>query len=133
MFYFNIYILGLSFSIGIIWAIFVSIVIAVLFIVIGIIIGSVSSEKAFTGVVSIVVQLACFTSGMYFPREMLGDGFAKVCEFLPFESCLVILKGILNGDLGSIELRNLVFFGGYVVVAFAVAVMVFRRMMVRDK
>jgi len=111
----------------------VSIVIAVLFIVIGIIIGSVSSEKAFSGVVSIVVQLVCFTSGMYFPREMLGDGFAKVCEFLPFESCVVILKGILNGDLGSIELRNLVFFGGYVVVAFAVAVMVFRRMMVRDK
>ena len=126
-------ILGLSFSVGIIWGIFVSIVIAVLFIAIGIIIGSVSSEKASSGVASIIVQLVCFTSGMYFPREMLGDGFAKVCEYLPFESCLVILKGVMNGDLGSIAMRNLVVFGVYVVVVLGFAVMVFRRKMVRDK
>ncbi|MBP3801631.1 MAG: ABC transporter permease, partial [Clostridia bacterium] len=91
-------ILGLSFSINIIWAILISIVIAILFIAIGIIIGSLFSEKASSGISSIIVQLVCFTSGMYFPRELLGDVFSKICEFLPFESCVTIIKGIMNNN-----------------------------------
>ena len=61
-------ILGLNFSINIIWAALISIVIAVSFIAIGILIGSIFSEKASSGISSIVVQLVCFTSGMYFKR-----------------------------------------------------------------
>lgn len=49
--------LGLSFSINIIWAILISIVVAILFIAIGIILGSLFSEKASSGISSIVVQL----------------------------------------------------------------------------
>lgn len=76
-------ILGLNFSINIIWAALISIVIAVLFIDIGILIGSIFSEKASSGISSIVVQLVCFTSGMYFSKDMLGDVFSKVCDYLP--------------------------------------------------
>ena len=103
-------ILGLSFSINIIWAILISIVIAILFIAIGIIIGSLFSEKASSGISSIIVQLVCFTSGMYFPRELLGDVFSKICEFLPFESCVTIIKGIMNNNLEIISARNIVVF-----------------------
>lgn len=54
-------ILGLSFSINIILAILVSIIVAILFIAIGILIGSTFTEKASSGISSIVVQLVCFT------------------------------------------------------------------------
>ena len=125
-------ILGLSFSINIIWAIFVSIFIAILFIAIGIIIGSISSEKASSGISSIIVQLVCFTSGMYFPRELLGDIFAKVCEYLPFESCVTILKGIMNNNLESITTRNFAIFAIYTIAILVISAIIFKKKMISD-
>ncbi len=124
--------LGLSFSINIIWAILVSIIIAVLFIAIGIIIGSISSEKASSGISSIIVQLVCFTSGMYFPRETLGNVFGKICEYLPFESSLTILKGIMNNSLESIGARNITVFVVYTIAVLAISVMIFKKKMISD-
>lgn len=125
-------ILGLSFSINIIWAVFVSIVIAILFIAIGILIGSMVSEKASSGISSIIVQLVCFTSGMYFPKEMLGNAFGKVCEYLPFESAVIIIKGIMNNNLESISTRNIAVFGIYTIVILVISVMIFKKNMVSD-
>ena len=124
--------LGLDFSLSIIWAIFVSIVIATLFIGIGIIIGSISSEKASSGISSIIVQLVCFTSGMYFPKEVLGKFFRTLCEYLPFESCLTILKGIMNNSLESIKLRNIIIFTIYTIFVMVISVMVFKKKMISD-
>ena len=125
-------VLGLDFNINIIFTILVSIVIALLFIAIGIIIGSISSEKASSGISSIIVQLVCFTSGMYFPKEMLGKVFGKICEHLPFESCLTILKGIMNNRLQDIRLRNVAVFVIYTVAVFVISVIVFKRKMISD-
>ncbi|MBQ9940418.1 MAG: ABC transporter permease [Clostridia bacterium] len=125
-------ILGLEFSINIIFSIGLSVVIAILFIAAGIIIGSISSEKASSGISSILVQLVCFTSGMYFPREILGKFFGTLCEYLPFESCLAILKGVMNNNTESIEMRNIIIFLIYTVVLLAVSVIVFKRKMVSD-
>ena len=124
--------LGLSFSINIIWAMLISIVVAILFITIGIIIGSLFSEKASSGISSIVVQLVCFTSGMYFPRELLGDVFSKICEYLPFESCVTIIKGIMNANLESITIRNIIVFLVYTTIMFTISIMVFRKKMISD-
>ncbi|MBE7028404.1 MAG: ABC transporter permease [Ruminococcaceae bacterium] len=124
--------LGLSFSINIIWTILVSIIIAVLFIGIGIIIGSISSEKASSGISSIVVQLVCFTSGMYFPKETLGKVFGTICKYLPFESCLAILKGIMNNSLKSIEARNIIIFVIYTFTIFVMSVVIFKKKMISD-
>jgi len=125
-------ILGLSFSINIIWAILISIVIAILFIAIGIIIGSLFSEKASSGISSIIVQLVCFTSGMYFPRELLGDVFSKICKFLPFESCVTIIKGIMNNNLEIIYARNIVVFCTYTIAILVISVIVFKKKMISD-
>ena len=125
-------VLGLSFSINIIWAMLISIVVATLFIAIGIIIGSLFSEKASSGISSIVVQLVCFTSGMYFPRELLGDVFSKICEYLPFESCVTIIKGIMNANLESIIIRNIIVFLVYTIIMFTISIIVFRKKMISD-
>ena len=125
-------ILGLNFSINIIWAALISIVIAVLFIAIGILIGSIFSEKASSGISSIVVQLVCFTSGMYFSKDMLGDIFSKVCDYLPFDSCVTIIKGVMNNKLDLISIRNILVFIVYLLVTLVVSIIVFRKKMISD-
>lgn len=124
--------LGLSFSINIIWAILISIVVAILFIAIGIILGSLFSEKASSGISSIVVQLVCFTSGMYFPRELLGDVFSRICEYLPFESCVTIIKGVMNANLESITMRNIIVFSIYTILALIISILIFKEKMISD-
>ena len=124
--------LGLSFSINIIWAILISIVVAILFIAIGIILGSLFSEKASSGMSSIVVQLVCFTSGMYFPRELLGDVFSRICEYLPFESCVTIIKGVMNANLESITIRNIIVFSIYTILALIISILIFKEKMISD-
>ena len=124
--------LGLSFSINIIWAILISIVVAILFIAIGIILGSLFSEKASSGISSIVVQLVCFTSGMYFPRELLGDVFSRICEYLPFESCVTIIKGVMNANLESITIRNIIVFSIYTILSLIISILIFKEKMISD-
>lgn len=125
-------ILGLNFSINIIWAALISIVIAILFIAMGILIGSIFSEKASSGISSIVVQLVCFTSGMYFSKDMLGDVFSKICDYLPFDSCVTIIKGVMNNKLDLISIRNIIVFVVYILVTLVISVIVFRRKMISD-
>lgn len=124
--------LGLSFRINIIWAILISIVVAILFIAIGIILGSLFSEKASSGISSIVIQLVCFTSGMYFPRELLGDVFSRICEYLPFESCVTIIKGVMNANLESITIRNIIVFSIYTILALIISILIFKEKMISD-
>ena len=112
--------LGLSFSINIIFTILISMIVSILFIALGILIGS------------LVVQLVCFTSGMYFPKESVGGFFAKVCEILPFESCLNIIKGILNNNLDIILTGNIVIFSLYTIVVLIVSIIVFKKKMISD-
>ena len=123
-------ILGLSFSINIIYTILISIVVSILFISIGILIGSLVSEKGSGGVGSVVVQLVCFTSGMYFSKDLVGKVFAKICEILPFESSLNIIRGVLNGN--SIPLRSIIVFSIYTIVILVISIIVFKKKMVSD-
>lgn len=125
-------ILGLSFSINIIYAILVSIITSILFIALGILIGSLVSEKATGGIGSIVVQLVSFTSGMYFSKELVGSVFAKICELLPFESCLNIVKGVLNNNLNIISMNNIIVFIIYTVVVLIISIIVFKKKMISD-
>ena len=124
--------MGLSFSINIIWAGLVSIIIAILFISIGILIGSIFTEKASSGISSIIVQLVCFTSGMYFPKELLGNVFGNICEYLPFESAVTIIKGIMNNNLELISIRNIVVFSTYTIAILMLSIFVFKKKMISD-
>ena len=132
LFFLLAFALGLKFNVGIIGAILVSLIVSVLFITVGIIIGSLCTEKASSGISSIVVQLVCFTSGMYFPKELLGNGFARVCEYLPFESCVTVIKGIMNMDTSIITNRNIVVLNIYLTIVFVLAVMIFNKKMLSD-
>ena len=125
-------ILGLKFSINIIFAALISWIIAILFIAIGVLFGSIFTEKAASGISSVVVQFVCFTSGMYFSTELVGDTYKKICEFLPFESCVTIIKGVLNNNIETISTRNIIVFAIYSLVLLAISIIVFKKKMVSD-
>jgi ABC-2 type transport system permease protein len=124
--------LGLSININTIYAILISIVVSILFISIGILLGSLVSEKATGGVGSIIVQLVCFTSGMYFSKDLVGKGFALICEILPFESCYNIIKGILNNNYDDISSMNIIVFIIYTVAMLIISIFVFNKKMISD-
>ncbi len=124
--------LGLELSFSIIFAILVSIIVSLLFISLGILIGSMVSEKATGGLGSLIVQLVCFTSGMYFSKDIVGKAFATICELLPFESCLNIIKGVLNNDYSIISTRNIIIFVIYTLVVFITSIIVFKSKMTSD-
>ncbi len=124
--------LGLSFSLSLLLAGLVSLVIAILFIALGILIGSIFSEKASSGISSIFVQLVCFTSGMYFPKELLGDIFGRVCEFLPFEPAVTLLKGIMNHNFAIIHTQDILVFSLYTIAILVLSIFIFEKKMRRQ-
>ena len=132
LFFITAILLGLSFSINIIYTILVSIIVSILFITFGILIGSLVTEKASGGVGSIIVQLVAFTSGMYFSKDLVGKTFARICEILPFESSLNIIRGVLNNNLEIITTRNIVVFSLYLVIILVISVIIFKKKMVSD-
>jgi ABC-2 type transport system permease protein len=124
--------LGLPFSIHIIYTIIISIIISIFFIALGILIGSLVSERGTGGIGSLIVQLVCFTSGMYFPKEMVGNFFQVICEILPFESSLNIIKGVLNNNLELISIRNIITFVLYFLITIIITIVVFKKKMISD-
>ena len=132
LFFFVAILLGLKLTFSIVLTILVTLVVSVLFITFGILIGSLVSEKASGGVGSIIVQLVCFTSGMYFPKDLIGKVFQKICEILPFESALNIVKGVLNNNYEIIEVRNIIIFTIYTIFVLVLSIIIFKKKMVSD-
>ena len=124
--------LGLNFAISIIYTIFISIIVSILFITLGILIGSSVSERGTGGLGSLVVQLVCFTSGMYFPKDQVGNVFAIICRILPFESCLNIIRGVLNSNISIISLENIIVFLLYTTIILVLSIIIFKKKMVSD-
>lgn len=123
-------ILGLSFSISIICTILVSLFMALLFIFLGILIGSMTSVKSASGVGSVIVQLVCFTSGMYFSNDLVGDTFATICNILPFSSALNIIRSTLNNSL--IKFSDIIIVLVYTVIILIISIYVFKKRMISD-
>ena len=126
-------ILKLPFTPYILLAILISVFISIIFISLGLIIGSLVSEKASSGISSIVVQLVAFTSGMYFPFELLGNGFATVCKVLPFESCVTILKAFVTANFTLIEPRNIIVLLVYTILILVASILIFKKKMLNTK
>ncbi len=130
MFFSLALLLGLNFSIHIIFTILISIPLSVLFIMLGILIGSITSEKASSGVGSIIVQLVAFTSGMYFSTDLTGKVFNIICNSLPFKYTLNIIKDTLNAV--SLNLKDILVFTLYLLVVSIISVIIFKKKMISD-
>ena len=125
-------ILGLEFTISIIPTVLVSMIVSIFFIALGILIGSLVSEKGTGGLGSVVVQLVCFTSGMYFPKDVIGGVFEFICKALPFEGCLNIIQGTLHNDFSNVTLVHIIVFSIYFIATILLSIIVFKKRMISD-
>lgn len=131
LFFITAMLLGLNFSINIIYTILVSIPISLLFISLGILIGTITTEKSSSGVSSIVVQLVAFTSGMYFSTDMVGNTFSTICKILPFQSTLNITKSVLNNSYNNILTSTLIVVI-YTIITILLEIFLFKKKMISD-
>lgn len=131
LFFMTAMLLGLNFSINIIYTILVSIPISLLFISLGILIGTITNEKSSSGVSSIVVQLVAFTSGMYFSIDMVGNTFSTICKILPFQSTLNITKSVLNNSYNNILTSTLIVVI-YTIITILLEIFLFKKKMISD-
>lgn len=118
-------ILGLDFSINILWAILLVIPVSLFFISLGLLCGSVLSEKQVGGVCgALLTNLTIWLSGVAFDLDLVGGAFKKVAYLLPFVHAVEMERSVLAGDFGDI-LPHLWWVLGYMVLAVILAVTAF--------
>ena len=120
--------LGLKITFNVLLMVLVGLFISFLFVALGILIGSKFNDKATPGVSSIVVQLVAFTSGLWFDTSMVSKFFQTVCNVLPFKHTLDLLKAIQNGNFTNL-LTPILIVLAYTILAYVIAVIVFKRKM----
>jgi len=102
---------------------------ALLFIAIGLLLGTVlPTPSAVGGISSLLINVCALMSGTWFPLELMGGAFKKICELLPFAHAVSAAKAAVAGDYAALP-EHLAWVTGYAVVVFVLAAIVFRRKM----
>lgn len=121
-------ILGLEFSINIVYSILILIPVSLLFIATGLLIGTLCTDKQSSGVTSILIQIVALSSGMWFPLSAVGGVIETICKSLPYFHSVNLAKDVLLGSY-SFMLTDILWIVGYTIVTFFIAIMLFRRKM----
>lgn len=125
--------LGLQFSVNVLFAIAVNIPVAVLFIGIGLLSGCLLNEKAVGGICgALLTNVAGWLSGTWIPLDLIGGTFKKIAEALPFYHAAQAVYAAIIGDFGAILNHFAVVFG-YMIVFYVLAVIIFRHKMSDSK
>lgn len=107
---------------------------SILFIACGILVGLLLSDKAVGGVSSILVNVAVFLSGMFFPISTMNGIFVDLMKVLPYLHISQIAKTVLTGT-GVIEfpmVGSVLILTGYTAVLSLLSVVVFAEKLKRD-
>ena len=122
-------ILGLNISINIFISILFLIPIALLYIGIGLLCGSVFNDKQVGGICgALLTNLSAWFSGIWFDLELVGGGFKKIANILPFLHSVEMQRAIIAGNYDQI-LPHLCWVLGYAIIILVIAVMLFLRQM----
>ena len=119
------------FGLGMILAIVLSVVTSLFFIGMGILFGSICNEKSIGGVSSIVIVGQSVLSGMWFPVDGLNEGMITFMKVLPFRNATMLIQNMIIGVNDSFNdfILPLLIVLGYTVLAFVVAILVFKNKM----
>ena len=122
-------ILGLEFSINILYAILFIVPVSLFFIALGLLFGSVLNDKAVGGVCgALLTNLCAWLSGVWFDLDLVGGAFKSIAYMLPFVHAVELERVVLNGDFANIA-EHLPWVIGYAALATGLAVWLFVRQM----
>ncbi len=95
--------LGMPFTIHILFAIITILPVAILFIGIGLLCGSIFNEKAVAGICgALLTNLTAWFSGTWFSLELVGGWFEKIAYVLPFVHAVDMGRAVINGNYANI-------------------------------
>lgn len=124
--------LGLAIDANVLLALAVLLPAAVFFIAIGLLSGTVFTDKQVGAVCgALLTNLTAWLSGIWFDLSLVGSGFEKLADMLPFVHAVNATRAAIAGDVGAI-FPDLWWVIGYAVATTGVAVAVFRHKMRSD-
>ena len=95
----------------------------------GLLIGSIlQNSLQVGGIGSVLVNVAAWLSGIWFPLDQIGGGFAAVCKALPFYHAVESVSLVLAGDYGAVLPHLLVLLLYTTLFAAAATFLFYRRM-----
>ena len=122
-------ILGMPFSVNVIWMVVFILPVAAFFIPLGLLVGSVLNEKQVGGVCGAVLSNLCgWLSGTWFDLSLVGGAFEKAANVLPFVHAVELERAVLAGDFSGV-FPHIWWVLGYAAVSAIGAVLLFMRQM----
>lgn len=117
--------LGMEFSVNLIYGVFLSIPIALFFISLGLLFGSVLNQKQVGGICgALLTNLTAWFSGIWFDLALVGGVFQKIANALPFSHGVQLAQAIFAGAFQE-ALPHLLWVCGYGVLSIITAVLLF--------
>ncbi len=121
--------LGLTPTVGIVYALLFILPVALLFISLGVAIGSVLNVKAASGICgALVTNLTGWLSGVWFDLSLVGGVFEGIANLLPFVHAVEIERALLGGTLAGM-LPHILWTAGYTLLLVVLSIVLFLRQM----
>lgn len=121
--------LGLPVTVTIVYAVLFILPFSLFFIGLGLLCGSVFNVKQVGGICgALLTNLTAWLSGVWFDLNLVGGGFKKAAEVLPFVHAVELERAVLNGNYADI-FPHLCWVVGYGAAAVIAAVLIFVRQM----
>ena len=122
-------ILGLEFTVNILWSVIFIVPISIFFIAMGLLFGSILNDKQVGGICgALLTNLSAWLSGTWFDLQLVGGFFKKIAYALPFVHAVEMERALLGGDFSGM-LPHFLWVMAYAVVTLVVAVALFLRQM----
>ncbi len=125
-------VLGMKFSVSILYAILFITPISLFYISLGLLCGSVLSTKQVGGICgALLTNVSAFLSGIWFDVELVGGVFKRIAYALPFIHAVELERAVASGAYGDI-LPHLLPVLGYTTLITVTAILLFLRQMKRQ-
>ena len=121
--------LGLEPTVHILYAVLMIAPISILYISLGLFCGSLFNVKQVGGICgALLTNLSAWLSGIWFDLELMGDGFRKFADLLPFVHAVELERAMLSGTSDGVFTHFFVVLG-YAVVITCGAILIFLHQM----
>lgn len=123
--------LGIDANINIIFALLAVVPISLYFIFLGLICGSIFNSRQVGGICgALLTNLTAWFSGIWFDINLVGKGFSKIANLLPYTHAVELERLIYNGNFTNIS-QHIFWIIFYIIISALLAIIVFIRQMKR--
>ena len=123
------FMLGLNFTVNILYAVLLIVPVSFLYIGLGLLCGSVLNDKQVGGICgALLTNLSAWLSGVWFDLDLVGGTFKRISYIFPFVHAVEMERAVLNSDFTNV-LPHLYWVLGYGIFCLIAAIFLFLRQM----